>query len=821
LTYLLQDFRIALRMLRRSRLSSVTAVLALGLGMGAGTAIFSVMDAALLRSLPKIARPGELISFERWQAGQLLGDMGYPDYQDYAGQLRSFSGVVAEANARLSFAEEGRAERVAGALVSGNYFSVVGVKAALGRLLLERDDREGESEPVTVLSFGFWQRAFGGVPGVVGSRIDLNGHTFRVVGVASSGFRGTDPEFQPDLWMPITLAPIAMPQLSGGALHNRAWGWLRIFGRLRPPASLSGAQAEVNAIAARLANEYPLTNHMRTVTLVEGVGLWSDERAELRHFLELLLLSVALLQLLTCASVSNLLLARGAARQREVAVRLALGASRGRLMRLFLLEGALLAMFAGIVGVALAKASMQLAVFLPESAFGLRDANLQLDQLVLIFAFLLGAGSGLLVACIPAWLVSRGDLVNSVKAGSPGSGRARSRTRGALVAAQIALSMMLLTAAGAAVRTLQRGLAANPITHPQEVLLCSLDLTILGYSSEQGERLYQTLLDRLRALPGVTAVSLGSSVPPEEVSGRMSIFYPGEEPAAGLLAGREFELGLRVDDDAIGPGFFRTLGIPVTEGREFGDHDRTETLPVAVVSDALAKRLWPGKDPVGRRISLGSPRQVVTVTGVVKDVASRTLLGEPPLHLYLPFWQVYGGRAKLVVRAAVSSTQLSTSLREAVVQLDRRLPLFGFQTMRQHIAAGLWRQRIAAELLGAFGLLALSLASMGLYNIVAHYVSQRTREIGIRIAIGACAGQVYFLVLRHVLLWSAGGAVAGFPLAMLGIKVLQKGIPGTRPNDPLTVGVTLAILGAIAMVAGLIPARRAAKMNPVAALRHE
>ncbi len=789
--------------------------------MGAGTAIFSMVNALLLHSLPGIANPGELIGFERWQAGQLLGNMGYPDYKDYEGQLRTFSGVVAEAGARLSFAQGSRAERVAGALVSGNYFSVLGVKVAVGRPLLTSDDREGDSEPAAVLSFGFWQRAFGGAPAVVDRPIALNGHMFRIVGVAPSGFRGTDLEFHPDLWLPIASAPIAMPQLSSGALGNRAWGWLRIFGRLSPSAPLPEAQAEVSGMAARLANEYPLTNHRRTVALVEGVGLWSDERAELSRFLDLLLLSVGLLQLLACANVSSLLLARGAERQREVAVRRALGASRGRVVRLYLLEGGLLATFAGIVGVAIAWTLAQLAVLVPKAGFGLRDASLRLDWRVLIFALLFLAGSGLIVAFIPAWQGVGGDLVESLKEGSPGSGRGKSRMRGALVAVQIALSMMLLAAAGSALRTMQRGLAANPSSRPEDILLCSLDLTIQGYSPEQGDRFYQMLLDRLRTLPGVTAVSLGSSVPPDEVSGRISIFYPGQEPAEALLAGREFELGLRVDDDAIGPRFFRTLGIPIIKGREFGEQDSAESLRVALVGDALAKRLWPGQDPIGQEISLGGPRQVVTVVGVVKDVASRSLLGEPPMHLYLPFRQAYNGRARIVVRAAVPPGRLSNSLRGAVAQMDSRLPLYAFQTMREHIADSLWRQRIAAGLLGAFGLLALSLASMGLYGVVAHDVSRRTREIGIRIAIGARSRQVYSLFLRQVFFLLAGGVVVGLPLAALGASALQKGIPGIRPNDHMALAIPVAILGAVSLAAALIPARRAAKMNPAAALRHE
>ncbi|HYL78819.1 MAG TPA: ABC transporter permease [Bryobacteraceae bacterium] len=813
----LSDLRLALRMLRRSPLFSVIAILALGVGIGANTAIFSLMDAVLLRPMPGIARPSELVSFERWQAGQLLGTMGYPDYQDYAQQLRGFSGVVAEASTRLSFAQGAHVERVAGALVSDNYFSVLGIQPVAGRLLVEDDDRETPA----VLSFSFWQRAFGAAPGIVGNAITLNGHTFTIVGVAERSFRGTTLQFQPDLWLPIAQQPVAIPQLSRGALQNRSFGWLRIFGRLKPETSLTAAQAEVNQVAAQLTAEYPITNHRRTVALVEGVGLWSDERSELRRFLVLLLVSVALLQLLACANVANLQVVRSAARQREIGIRLALGATGVRLVRLFVAEAALLTAFAGIVGIVLARALTQLAVSVPQPAYALRETTVQLDWRVLTFAVMLGTVSGLLVACVPAWQAARVDLLTPLREGSPGAGRSKSRLRGALIAAQIAFSMVLLAAAGAALRTMERGLAANPIAHAENVMLCSLDLATQGYSAERGGRFYATLLDRVRDLPGVAAVSLAGTVPPEEISGRMPIFYPGQEPAAEILEGRAFELGLWVDNDSIGPGFFHTLGIPLLQGREFGQQDRADSVPVAVINSRLANRLWPGKDPIGQKIALGRPRQPATVVGVVKDVASRSLVGEPPMHLYFPYSQAYNGRAKIVVRGTVPQSELATSLRAAIAQMDPLLPLYAFQTMPEHIADTLWRQRIAAGLLGALGLLAIALASMGLYGVVAHNVSQRTREMGIRMAIGARGAQVCTLVMKQSLMWVVGGAAFGLPLALLATWTMQKGIPGTRSNDPLALVWTLSILGVVSIVASLIPAQRAAKVDPVVALRQE
>jgi predicted permease len=824
LSHFINDFHSTLRSLRRSPAFAIVIILALGFGIGANTAIFSLMDAVLFRPLPGISQPGELVSFERWQAGQLLGDMGYPDYLDYRGQLREFAGVVAEAGARLSFAKGPAVERASGALVSGNYFSVLGVKPSAGRLIEESDDREGKSELVTVLSFAFWQRAFAGDPHIIGTSIALNGHAFTVIGVAASDFHGTSPASPVDLWLPITLEPIAMPRMSPDTLHSRASGWLRVFSRLQPRTSIPAAQAAVNTIAERLAQAYPGTNHARSITLVEGVGLWSDDRAQLRRFLALLLLCVGLLQLIACANVANLLVARGASRQREVAVRLALGATRVRLFSAFLAEGLLLSSLAALVGLLIAPAMARIALSAQQPVYAMRNATVQLDSRVLAFIVLLSLISAFLFASIPAWQSSRVDLLTPLKLGSPAGARSKSRLRDILVAAQVALSLVLLTAAITVAGAMRRALAANPIAHPENVLLCSLDLTIQGYSAEKGQRFYDALLQLLQTLPGVDYASLAFSVPPEDSPSRRSIFYPGQDPSPELLQGREFELGIRVDSNSVSPGFLRALGIPLLAGRDFSQQDRAGSPSVAIVNETLAKRLWPGKNPVGERIAVpawSGPRQPpVQVIGVAKDIASRSFLEAAPLQLYLPFAQEYDGRTTIIVRSS-TPTLISSALREAVSQLDPTLPLFAFETMPQHIENSLWRQRIAAQILSAFGAFAVALASFGLYAVVAHGVSQRVREIGIRMAIGAQARQVSALIVRQGMNWVIAGAFVGLPAAVLTTLAIQKGIPGTMTHDPTAFGAALLLLAVIGLLASYLPARRAANVDPLTALRHE
>ncbi|MGC9946980.1 MAG: ADOP family duplicated permease [Bryobacteraceae bacterium] len=679
-----QDVRFAVRMLRRSPFFTVAAALALGVGIAANTAVFSLIDAVLLRPMPGVKDPSALAVFERWQAGQFLGNMGYPDYRDYRDRLRSFSGVAAEAGARVSLAKGVASERVAVALVSGNYFAVLGAIPAAGRLLTDADESEA-GPAIAVIGHAFWERAFGGDPRVVGSAIHLNGHAITVVGVAPRELRGTSMQFQPDVWAPVTLQPILMPRMTPGTLRNRASGWLRIFGRLRPGVTLAAAQAETTTVAARLAEAYPATNHRRTVALVSGLGLDSDDRAELRRLLGLLLACVALLQLIACANVANLTLARSAARRREVAVRVALGAGRARLMRLFLTEGALLAACAGLLGILMAPVVAQLAVSVNQNAYTMRGVDVQLDVRVLGFGLLLTLISGLLFALAPARRAAQVDLTASLKDGSPGAGRAGSRVRGGLIAVQTALSLVLLAGAGTGIATMRRALSANPVAQPEDVLLASVDLDVQGYSSAQGVSFYAALLERARALPGVAAASLGLTVPPEEFFGRRAIFHAGAEPPLREFQGNEFEFGLRVDDDAIAPGFFRTLHIPLVAGREFTAEDRAGAPRVGIVNERLARRLWPGGNAIGQRIAApdfsGPARPPIAIVGVVKDAVVRSLAGEATLQLYLPLAQEYSGRATLIVRCGAGTPGLAGALRAAIARLDPSLPLFAVETM--------------------------------------------------------------------------------------------------------------------------------------------
>ena len=821
---LIQDVRYGLRMLAKNPGFTTVAVFTLALGIGANTAVFNLISALLLRPLPAVQHPEQLVMLERIQKGFTGDNFGYPDYLDYRDRNRSFTGLLADSGAALSFSNE-TTERVLGSLVSGNYFSVLGVRPALGRLIEPRDTRVVGEGPVAVLGFGFWQRTFGGDPAVIGRTIRLNGHTFTVVGVAAAGFEGTRIGMAFDVWLPITMQPQAMPQLSGDALHNRASGWIEILGRLRPGVSPEKAQADLNVIAGELSRAYPGTNATRRVGVLRHVGMDSDDRASIANVLRLLMGMVFLLLLIASSNVANLLLARAAGRRREIAVRLALGCGRGRLLRQLLTEGVLLAVLAGSGGLLLAPWMVKLALTVQQRAFGLRHLEAALDGRVLTFALLVSLATGIVVGLAPAARARRKDIVPDLKDGAPGSSGRRSSLQPSLVVAQVALSVVLLVASGLAARTLQRVVAADPGFESGGRLLVSLDLSTQSYSERAGRAFYDQLLDRVRSLPGVQAASLAGSVPPEEWPGALSVFYEGQAPPPDVLRGREFELGLRANIDVIAPDYFRTLGIPLLAGRDFSAQDRADSARVAIISEALAHRLWPEENAIGKRLEvpLGDvvPRPPVEIVGIARDTLHRSLVAGPPLLLYLPRTQDYDARAILLVHTPGNPLSLLPAVRREIAAADKNVPIVRAQTLAQHVAESLWQQRLAAGLIGLFGVLALTLASVGLYGVISESVAQRTREIGIRVTLGAKRADILHLVLSQGLELTLGGIALGLGISVISTRAMKGLLYAVSPYDPLSLALACVVLLAAALVASYTPARRATQVDPMVALRYE
>ena len=818
-----QDLRYAVRLFARSPGVTATAVLALALGIGANSAIFSLVNGVLLRPLPGVQDADQVVTLEPAQNGRAQYSFGYPDYVDYRDHNSSFAGLAAHCGTPLSF-NNGAPERLRGDLVTGNYFSVLGVIPAAGRMIAPEDDDQPGAHAVAVLSYGFWLRAFGGDAEAVGRGIKLNGYDFTIVGVASRDFRGTETGGSYDVWIPIKMQVQAMPRTMGRNWFNdRSAGWLSLFGRLRPGVSVDQAQSELTTIAGGLEQSYPDTNTGRDVSVLAGLGLDSDDRTSLRNFLALLLVAVTLLLLIACSNVANLLLLRATSRRREIAVKLALGATRGRLIRQLLTEASLLSLIAGGLGLLLAPWSAELILAFQQPAYGLRGVNISPDARVLAFTAVISIVTAVMFGLAPAMKASKVDLVTSLKDGAPSSGHRKSRLQGNLVVAQVALSLVLLIGAGLAVRTMQQALMMDRGFDGENMVLMSMDLTIRGYSESQGRSFYEELVKRVDALPEVISSSLAKTVPPNDWSDRLSVFLPGDEPPPDVLRVRD-DLGLRVDANRIAPNYFRTLGIPILEGREFNNLDRLGTTPVAVVNEKLASRLWPGESAVGRLLSVPfwrEPRPPVEIIGVARDTKHRSLLAEMPMLIYLPELQAYDGRATLVARIGGDPTKLIPAIRREVAALDKDLTLYAVKTMSEQIESTLWQQRTAAGLIGIFGLLAIALAAIGIYGVIAHSVAQRTREIGIRMALGADARDVRRMIVRQGLRLALTGVVVGLVAAFALTRLMSSLLYGVSATDPLTFVISSVALVGVALGACLVPARRATKVDPMIALRCE
>jgi predicted permease len=819
---MIEQVRQAFRSLWRTPGAAIAPVSVLTLGVGATVAVFSIINGALLRPLPGMQQPAQLVLLQRVQDGQLLGNFGYPDYLDYRHETRVLGGLAAVGTASLTYTQAGFAERIRGSIVSGEYFSLLGVEAAAGRLL-NREDEDTRADNA-VLSYAFFERVFAGNPSVLGRPIQLNGHTFTIVGVASKEFKGTSVGSWTDVWLPVTTQPVALSYMSPGILENRAAGWLTLIGRLPSGVRIERVQSELEAIASNLAVTYPETNAHRNLRVFPGVGMDPERREQLTRFLALLLASVVLLLLIACGNVSSLLLARGISRQREIAVRAALGASRSRLLWQFFAEALILASAACALGLMAASFISPVIAALQPNTYGLQNLDVSPDLRVFAFAGVASLVIAFACAMAPMWQATQADLVTSLKQGTAGAGRRTTFFRSALVAGQVALSVVLLIGAGLVVRTMHRLLNSDQGFETTQVALVSLDLTTSGYNEKRGWIFYGQILQRVQALPGVVSASLASSVPPSGFSGRRSVFYPGLQPAN--IQGHEFDPGnLRVDWNNVGPGYLRSMGIELMRGRDFTPQDRQNTVPAAVINDRLAERLWPGEEAIGKQLAVpefaGIADPNVQIIGIARSAKDRSLLETPPPILYLPLMQRYSGRVTLVVRTigdpAASIPEIARQIRE----LDKNLPVFSAETMQDHIAGSLWEQRIAAELVGLFGILAAILASVGLYGVVSQTVAERTREIGIRLALGGRASDIRGIILKQSLGLIAVGMTLGLAVAFGVTRFLAGLIYEISPHDAATQIAVCGALGVVALVASEIPARRAVQIDPVIALRQE
>ncbi|HTG92573.1 MAG TPA: ABC transporter permease [Pyrinomonadaceae bacterium] len=815
---LLKDLRYGIRSLLKQPAFAFVAVLSIALGIGVNTTIFSFVNATLFRPLP-FPESDKLVRL--WDGNAA----SYPDYVAYRDDSKVFSSLVAYAQRPLSLNVNGESERIFGEIVTGNYFDVLKVKPAIGRGFLQEEDRTPGTHPVVVLSNGLWRRQFNSDPAIIGKGIKLNNYSFTVIGVMPEKFVGATLISPPDVWVPMMMEPIVDP--GSRSLTSPDEGWLMMLGRLQPEVKLAGAQAAVETIASRLhqarreRNSGPEQMERRIVAVAEARGLMVPPAGRVPALLAITIVMavVALVLLVACANVANMLLARAVARRKEIAVRLALGAGRWRIIRQMLTESVLLSLIGGVGGLLLAGWSTNLlATLLPQSFPGNSIApDVSLDARVFLYTFLLSTVTGVIFGLAPALQSSKPDVIATLKdqAVTFGRGRTRFTLRNLLVVTQVAISMLLLVSAGLFLRNLRNTQHPEPGFVTDNGLMMSFDLGLARYDKARGQIFEEQLLQRVRSLPQIQAASLAEFVPLTD-AGSLTPLYVEGEPTPD-----RFDDDSLLSNNTVGLDYFRTMGIPFVKGRDFNSSDTASSPEVIIVNETLARRLSPDGNAVGKRIRMDSQGDYLEVVGVVRDIKYRQLSEKPPFFGYLPLSQRYRSSMTLHVRTPSDPVAAINQLRAEIKALDSELPLTGVKTMQEHMRLPLAPAKLLALLSSTFGILALLLASIGLYGVMAYVVGSRTREIGIRMALGAQTSGVRRLVIVQGMRLALTGVAVGVVAALALTRVLSGVLYGVSATDPFTFAGVVVLLASVALLACLVPAWRATKVDPLVALRYE
>jgi predicted permease len=811
----MNDLRFAFRQLVKNPGFTAVAVLTLALGIGANTAAFSWIQSVLLRSVPGVTDGDQLVVIApRHVSGNLIDTMSYPDLQDLAAHKELFTGIVASQYAPVSMTVGAEPEWAWAQCVTANFFDVLGVRPRLGRTFLPEEEATPGGHPVIVLSHAFWQRRFNGDSNVIGQTITLNRHAFTIVGVAAPGFRGTMGGLAFDLWAPIMMRHVLLPGGWNPAIFQaRNDRWLHTIGRLAPGVSVGEAQTAVETVARRWEQEYPATNRNIRFALVP---MWKSPWGApgvLLPVLSVLFAVTCLVLLIVAANIANLLLVRAAKREREIAVRLAVGASRARVIRQLLTESVLLALLGAAAGVPCAMWLMELTremfpvVFLPV----VLDPHL--DVRALVFMLLAALAVGVLFGLAPAWQSTRPDLCVALKDSARGVSRSRHWLRSALVASEMALALLLLIAAGLCFQSFRHARALRPGFDPHGVLLANIRLGVHGYSNADGKLFFRKLLDRVRELPGAEAAALGDYVPLGPEGGSSTRVTPeGYVPQPNEYMSLPYNI--------VSPGYFETLRIPLLEGRDFAARDDASAPGAIIINDLVARRFWPGQSALGRRITIFGNRQM-TVIGVTKSAKVRWLNEPATGFFYIPLEQFYSPNMNVHLRTAANPMALADAVRREVRALDPAMQPAITLPMTEVTDFSVLTYRVAASLLTVLGATALVLAMIGIYGVMAFTVNQRTQEIGIRMALGAVRADVLRLVIGQGARVALIGVGIGLVGALAMTRLLSTLLVGVNALDPLTFVAASLVLCAVALLACYLPARRAAKVDPVEALRYE
>jgi predicted permease len=821
-----QDLRTGVRLLRNHSGFTLVAVVSLALGIGANTAIFTIINAVFLHPLPveEASQLAEMFTRDtktvNVNANIQLTATSLPNYEDYRDQNTVFSGLAGVTSFPIPMNWGGRAqpEQLNAMLASANYFDVLGVKAYRGRTFFPDEGKHPGADSVAVLSYALWTRRFGADPSMIGQTISLNATSYTIIGVAPPNFKGTVSLGRPDiLWIPVSMRDYVLTGPAKNYENNRRFRWISIVGRLKPRVTVQQAEAAMKTIASALEKEYPRDNQGRTVVLVplNQAALGINQRRQFSLAGGVLMSVVGMVLLIACVNLANLLLAQAAQREKELTIRAALGAGRGRLVRQLLTESTLLSLLGGACGLVVAFIGRKVLWTFRPPFLADGSIDLSFDARVLGFTVALSLVTSLIFGLIPAIKASRTELNEILKVGGRGGtlGWSHNRMRSLLVISEIALSLVALVGAGLFVRSMQHAQQMNPGFEANNLFQVQFDLGTLRYDADHGQQFFRDVIERAKSVPGVANASVSSNgVFGGTILG--TIFREGEQADPN-------NRGTLVSFDDVSPGHFATLGIAFRAGRDFNDFDRDNTLPVVIVNEALAKLLWPGQEALGKRFSFFSNATEWQVVGVVGNSVVNQIGEDPQPVAYYALRQQYSSIAALEVRTTSSPEGILGTVRDQVQQIDRNLALTNAQTAIDILGQGLWAARMGAALLGLFGLLALVLASVGIYGVLAYSVAQRTAEIGIRMALGAQPYQVLRLVLKQGMLLAAIGSGVGILAALLIARPASNLLYGVSAADPLTYAGITILLMSVALLACYIPARRATRIDPVVALRFD
>lgn len=810
---LLQELKFAWRMTHRHPLFAVVAILTLALGIGANVAVFGFFDSLLMQELP-YPEAGRLVRLYATAPERSYDTFSHPNFVDLRERVKSLESLAAHSSSSAHLQHEGATVELSGEVVSGNYFQVFQVPPLLGRTLLPSDDQMEGQHPVVVLSHRAWVRDFESRRDVVGARVELNGHPFRVVGVMPEFFAGSYNTVPTDFWGPLAMHQELRP--SGLKLDRRGWGWLRATGRLQLGVELEAAASEMSAIAAQLREEFSGNERselgFRLVPAAPFPEAWHDAASGIITFGAVL---VGLVLLVVCANIASVLLARAVARQREFAIRRSLGAYRRQLFRQWILEGLVLAVAGAAAGLMVAYWTHRGLVSLVSdpALFSGFEPSFQGTWQLALFVVALAIASGAVFGLIPAWKTARVKGTAALRE-EPGFSTRPSRLFGTFVVAQVAISVILLIGAGLLIRTLDKAESFNPGFDTSEMLVTWINVAVQDIPEEEGKVFFNSLLASLNARPEVASATLTTVVP---LGGNEEVFgftIPGHEPSVEAPA-------IPIDTALVGPNYLETMKIPLLRGVGFRAPSDSDAVGQAIVNETMANRFWPGGDALGQRFQFGTDGRQLEVVGVAADIDYYDLGEEPRSYLYLPLEQAYSPRVAVQIRASGRAADLTPLVRQEIAALDARLVPRHFTTFEEMRKIPLFPQRVLARVSAIFSLLALVLTALGLYGILTYSVGRRTREIGIRVALGGAPSTIRRMVMLRGLSFVAVGLLAGLGAAAFLTRFLESLLFGVSSHDPLTFALISLLMLGVAAVACYLPARRATRIDPLAALRYE